>query len=162
MNTLKHFPSNSHFLHNLGVTDLKNKLSTKEIKHFLHVGGQNYKNLKEKVPILGENGKPLRFRAGGKTVLEMFEPLYKSGYKPPVGTEYLFVRPGFMKFGTQRRSKRRSNRKQMGGMDALGVLSLIGIGIYSLLQFSSVFSSGSSSISNQETSAAAAPVPPNP
>ena len=160
MNTLKHFTTNSHFLHNLGVTDLKNKLSTKEIKHFLHVGGQNYKNLKEKVPILGENGKPLRFRAGGKTVLEMFEPLYKAEYKPPVGTEYLFARPGFMKFGTQRR-RRRSSRKQMGGMDALGVLSLIGIGIYSLLQFSSVFSSGSSSNSNQETSAAA-PVPPNP
>ena len=161
MNTLKHFTTNSHFLHNLGITDLKNKLSTKEIKHFLHVGGQNYKNLKEKVPILGENGKPMRFRAGGKTVLEMFQPLYKAGYKPPVGTEYLFARPGFMKFGTQRRSKRRSSRKQMGGMDALGVLSLIGIGIYSLLQFSSVFSSGSSSNSNQETSTAAA-LPQNP
>lgn len=162
MNTLKHFTTNSHFLHNLGVTDLKNKLSTKEIKHFLHVGGQNYKNLKEKVPILGENGKPLRFRAGGKTVLEMFEPLYKAEYKPPVGTEYLFARPGFMKISTQRRrgNGRRSNRKQMGGMDALGVLSLIGIGIYSLLQFSSVFSSGSSN-SNQETSTAAA-LPQNP
>lgn len=149
MNTLKHFTTNSHFLHNLGVTDLKNKLSTKEIKHFLHVGGQNYKNLKEKVPILGENGKPLRFRAGGKTVLEMFKPLFKAGYTPPVGTEHLFARPGFMKISTQRRGRRSRSKKQMGGMDALGVLSLIGIGIYSLLQFSTV---SSSSNSNQETS----------
>jgi len=164
MNTLKHFRTNSHFLHNLGVTDLKNKLSTKEIKHFLHVGGQNYKNLKEKVPILGENGKPLRFRAGGKTVLEMFKPLFKAGYTPPLNTEYLFARPGFMKIGTQRRGGQRRSKKQMGGMDALGVLTLIGIGIYSLLQFSSEFTSGSSNnrrIINQETSTAAS-LPGNP
>jgi hypothetical protein len=56
-----------------------------------------------------------------------------------------------MKISTQRRGRRSRSKKQMGGMDALGVLSLIGIGIYSLLQFSTV-SSSSSSNSNQEMS----------
>ena len=61
MPTIKHLKNNSNFLQHLGVADFTNKLNTKEIKHYLHLGGQNYKNLREKVPILGGNGKPLTF-----------------------------------------------------------------------------------------------------
>jgi hypothetical protein len=139
MQTIKHLKNNSNFLQNLGVTDdLKNKLTIKEIKHYLHLGGQNFKNLKEKVPILGKNGKPLRFRVGGRTVLEMFKPIFKDGYVPATGTEHLFARPGFMQ------NKTNKKRHQRGGMGAMGVLSLIGIGVYALLQLGQSFGSSSS------------------
>lgn len=127
-----HEKNNSNFLQNLGVTNFINKLNTKEIKHYLHLGGQNYTNLKEKVPILGKDGKPLTFKVGGKTVLQMFKPLFKDGYVPAVGTEHLFARP--MKNKTSKRGHGRSSRSQRGGMDVAGVLALIGIGIYALLQ----------------------------
>ena len=151
-----HLKNNSTFLQNLGVTDFTNKLNTKEIKHYLHLGGQNYKNLREKVPILGKDGKPLTFKVGGKTVLEMFKPLFKDGYVPAIGTEHLFARPGYMKNKTNKKQhgRRRSSRSQHGGMDALAVLALIGTGIYALLQTGPSFgtTTGSSSTSNTSSS----------
>jgi len=143
MPTINHLKNNSNFLQNLGVTDFTNKLHTKEIKHYLHLGGQNYKNLREKVPILGEDGKPLTFKVGGKTVLEMFKPLFKDGYVPAIGTEHLFARPGYMKNKTYKKQHGR-RRSQRGGMDAAGILALIGIGVYALLQFGQAFGSSSS------------------
>ena len=160
MPTINHLKNNSNFLQNLGVTDFTNKLHTKEIKHYLHLGGQNYKNLREKVPILGGNGKPLTFKVGGKTVLEMFKPLFKDGYVPAIGTEHLFARPGYMKNKTNKRQHGRGrSRSQHGGMDALGVLALIGTGIYALLQVGQAF--GSSSTSNTSSSPSPSPSPNN-
>ena len=146
-----HLKNNSNFLQNLGVTDFTNKLNTKEINHYLHIGGQNYKNLREKVPILGEDGKPLTFKVGGKTVLEMFKPLFKDGYVPAIGTEHLFARPGYMKNKTNKRQHGR-RRSQRGGMDAAGILAWIGIGVYALLQFGQAFGSSSSSSSSSSPS----------
>ena len=155
MPTIKNFKNNSNFLQNLGVTDFTNKLNTKEIKHYLHLGGQNYKNLREKVPILGGNGKPLRFKVGGKTVLEMFKPLFKDGYVPAVGTEHLFARP------MKNRTNKRRHSLQHGGMDAAGILAWIGVGIYALLQFGQAFGSSSSSSSPSSSPSPSSPSPNN-
>ena len=144
-----HEKNNSNFLQKLGITDFTNKLNTKEIKHYLHLGGQNYKNLREKVPILGEDGKPLTFKVGGKTVLEMFQPLFKGGYVPAVGTEYLFARQ--MKNKTRKRGLGRS-RSQRGGMDAAGILALLGVGVYALLQFGQALGTSSSSSTTSSSS----------
>jgi hypothetical protein len=153
-----HEKNNSNFLQNLGVTDFTNKLNTKDIKHYLHLGGQNYKNLREKVPVLGEDGKPLTFKVGGKTVLQMFKPLFKDGYVPAVGTEHLFARPmknKTSKRGHGRRSRSRS-RSQHGGMDAAGILAWIGVGVYALLQLAPALGNivpiGSSSSSTSSSS----------
>ncbi len=137
MSTRKH---NSSFLQQLGITSLKNKLSKKEIKHYLHLGGQNYANLKEKVPILDANGKQLRFTVGGKTVLEMLKPIYKDGYTPVPGTEHIFVKPSFKgtygsisksaKLGTSGSNK---TKKQNGG-NAIAILPIIGAVLYMLIQ----------------------------
>jgi hypothetical protein len=137
-------PTNTNFLQHFGATmDLTNKLTVKEIKHYLHLGGQNYKNLKEKVPVLGKNGKPLRFRVGGKTVLEMFEPIFKDGYVPAPGTDYIFTRS--MKNTTNKGRRGGGRSSQRGGMGTIGILSWIGIGLYALLQFSQISGSSSSS-----------------
>ena len=151
-----HLKNNSNFLQNLGVTDFTNKLNTKEINHYLHIGGQNYKNLREKVPILGEDGKPLTFKVGGKTVLEMFKPLFKDGYVPAIGTEHLFARQMKNKTNKRQHGRRRSQR---GGMDAAGILAWIGIGVYALLQFGQAFGSSSSSSSSSSPSPSPSPSP---
>ena len=137
MSTSKHYKLNSNFMQKLGVTfdmlrTLKNKLSKKEVNHYLQLGLQNFKNLKNKVPILGTNGKPLRFKVGGKTVMEMYEPAFKEGYEPVEGTEHIFVKPQMNK-----------TRKQNGG-NALGIMSIVGVVLYLLIQAGNSGSFGSS------------------
>lgn len=139
--------SNAAFFKHMGINELNpmNTLDTKEVKRFLHFGGQNYKNLAEKVPILDGNGKPLRFKVGGKTVFEVFKPLFKGGYQPVPGTENIFVP-----------SKSRQNRtnkkgKQSGGIGAIGILTWIGVVLYAVLQMIAPLSGhGSSSSSYRE------------
>ena len=145
--------SNAAFFKHMGINELPpiNTLDTKQVKRFLHVGGQNYKNLAEKVPILDEKGKPLRFKVGGKTVFEVFEPIFKGGYQPIPGTENIFVP-----------SKSRQNRtnkkgKQSGGIGAVGILSWIGVVLFAVLQLSQSFGSSGSSSSGSSSVAVAAP-----
>jgi hypothetical protein len=137
MQTLKKFKNNSDFLKNLGISydslQTNLKMNVKQIKHYLHLGGQNYANLKEKIPILGGNGKPLKFKIGGKTIMEMYEPHFKDGYTPVAGTEKMFFRPKFM----QNQQKNKTNKKQKGGIGAIGILSWIGIILYAVLQIAS-------------------------
>jgi hypothetical protein len=142
--------SNAAFFKHMGINELNpmNTIDSKQVKRYLHLGGQNYKNLSEKVPILDEKGKPLRFKVGGKTVFEVFKPLFKGGYQPVKGTENIFVR-----------SKSRQNRtnkkgKQSGGIGAVGILSWIGIVLFAVLQLSSSFGSSSSSSSSSAPAAA--------
>jgi len=125
----------SKFLQNVGISsfDTKNKLNMKQIKHYLHLGGQNYMNLDQKVPVLDKHGKPIRFKIGGKVVMEMFEPLFKGGYVPAPGTETMFVNPSFLKNKT---SKRRGSQNQSGGMGTMAILTIVGIVLYGLLRLS--------------------------
>ena len=125
----------SKFLQNVGISsfDTKNRLNMKQIKHYLHLGGQNYMNLEEKVPVLDKHGKPIRFKIGGKVVMEMFKPLFKGGYVPEPGTETMFVNPSFLKNKT---SKRRGSQNQRGGMGTMAILTIVGIVIYGLLRLS--------------------------
>jgi hypothetical protein len=129
--------SNAAFFKHMGINELNpmNTLDTKQVKRFLHLGGQNYKNLSEKVPILDEKGKPLRFKVGGKTVFEVFKPLFKGGYQPVPGTENIFVP-----------SKSRQNRtnkkgKQSGGIGAIGILTWVGVVLFAVLQLSQAMGS---------------------
>ena len=144
--------TNAAFFKHMGINELSpmNTLDSKQVKRFLHVGGQNYKNLAEKVPILDEKGKPLRFKVGGKTVFEVFKPIFKGGYQTIPGTEKIFVP-----------SKARQNRtnkkgKQSGGIGAVGILSWIGVVLFAILQVSQSF--GSSSSSSSVATAPSAPV----
>ena len=146
--------SNVAFFKHMGINELPpmNTLDTKQVKRFLHVGGQNYKNLAEKVPILDEKGKPLRFKVGGKTVFEVFEPIFKGGYQPIPGTENIFVP-----------SKARQNRtnkkgKQSGGIGAVGILSWIGVVLFAVLQLSQSFGSSSSSRSSSSAGSSSSSV----
>ena len=90
-------------------------------------------NLDQKVPVLDKHGKPIRFKIGGKVVMEMFEPLFKGGYVPAPGTETMFVNPSFLKNKT---SKRRGSQNQRGGMGTMAILTIVGIVIYGLLRLS--------------------------
>jgi hypothetical protein len=124
--------SNAYFFKHMGINEIDPTkiLDSKQVKRFLHLGGQNYKNLAEKKPILDEKGKPLRFKVGGKTVFEVFEPIFKGGYQPVPGTEKIFVP-----------SKARQNRtnkkgKQTGGIGAIGILTWIGVVLYAVMQLS--------------------------
>ena len=146
--------SNAAFFKHMGITELNptNILDSKQVKRYLHLGGQNYKNLSEKVPILDANGKPLRFKVGGKTVFEVFKPLFKGGYQPVPGTENIFVP-----------SKSRQNRtnkkgKQSGGIGAVGILTWIGVILAVILQNAgpgfSAYRSGSPSGSSSEAAEA--------
>ena len=149
--------SNAAFFKHMGINELNpmNTLDTKQVKRFLHLGGQNYKNLAEKVPILDGNGKPLRFKVGGKTVFEVFEPLFKGGYQPVPGTENIFV-PSKSK--QNRTNKTNKKGKQSGGIGAVGILTWIGVVLYAVMQLSQA--SGSSSSSSSSGSTAAAPSAP--
>lgn len=148
--------SNAAFFKHMGINELNpmNTLDTKQVKRFLHLGGQNYKNLAEKVPILDGNGKPLRFKVGGKTVFELFKPLFKGGYQPVPGTENIFV--------PSKSKQNRTNKKgkQSGGIGAIGILTWIGVVLYAVLQIISPLSgSGSGSSSGAEApSTSPAPV----
>jgi len=108
----------------------------KQIKHYLHLGGQNYMNLEQKVPVLDKRGKPIRLRVGGKVVMEMFEPLFKGGYAPETGTENIFVNPSFLKNKT---SKRQRGVSQRGGMDLVTIFAIVGI-VLGAMQLSNSFS----------------------
>jgi len=115
--------SHKNNFHRYDPNMLQNKLTQKEINHYLKLGTQNYKNLKEKVPILGTNGKPLRFKVGGIPAIELYKPIFKDGYTPVKGTEYIFVKP-----------QRNKTKKQNGGSNAIGIMSLIGAVLYFLIQ----------------------------
>ena len=134
-NVTKHV---SKFLQNVGISsfDSKNRLSMKQIKHYLHLGGQNYMNLEEKVPVLDKHGKPIRLKVGGKVVMEMFEPLFKGGYAPEPGTETMFVNPSFLKNKTSKRGVSKRGVSQSGGMGTIAILGIVGIVIYGLLRLS--------------------------
>ena len=149
--------SNAAFFIHMGINELNpmNTLDTKQVKRFLHLGGQNYKNLAEKVPILDGNGKPLRFKVGGKTVFELFKPLFKGGYQPVPGTENIFV-PS--KSRQNRTNKTNKKGKQSGGIGAVGILSWIGVVLFAVLQLSQSLSSSSSSSSTSGSSSTSAPV----
>lgn len=133
----------SKFLQNVGIRsfDSKNRLSMKQIKHYLHLGGQNYMNLERKVPVLDQHGKPIRLRVGGKVVMEMFEPLFKGGYAPEPGTETMFVNPSFLKNKTSKRgiSQRGISQRgvsQSGGMGTMTILGIVAVVIYAMLRLS--------------------------
>jgi hypothetical protein len=135
----------SNFLQKIGISsfDTKNRLNMKQIKHYLHLGGQNYMNLEEKVPVLDKHGKPIRLKVGGKVVMEMFEPLFKGGYVPEPGTETMFVKPSFLKNKT---SKRQRGVSQSGGMGTMAIFGIVGLVLYTLLQLGSTGGSGSYSM----------------
>jgi hypothetical protein len=128
----------SKFLQKIGISnfDTKNRLNMKQIKHYLHLGGQNYMNLEQKVPVLDKHGKPIRLRVGGKVVMEMLEPLFKGGYAPETGTENIFVNPSFLKNKT---SKNQRGVSQRGGMGILAISAIVGI-VIGAMQLSNSFS----------------------
>ena len=100
---------------------LRNPFTTREIRRYMHLGGENYANLKEKVPVLGADGKPIRFRVGGKTLLQVFEPRFKDNYVPTPGTEHIFVKPSFAKSKTRKqRGGKQCGGKQCGGKQCDG------------------------------------------
>ena len=150
--------SNAAFFKHMGINELPpiNTLDTKQVKRFLHVGGQNYKNLAEKVPILDEKGKPLRFKVGGKTVFEVFEPIFKGGYQPIPGTENIFVPSKSRQNKTNKTNKK---GKQSGGIGAVGILSWIGVVLFAVLQLSQSFGSSGSSSSGSSSVAVAVAAP---
>jgi hypothetical protein len=138
----------SKFLQKIGISnfDTKNRLNMKQIKHYLHLGGQNYMNLEQKVPVLDKQGKPIRLRVGGKVVMEMFEPLFKGGYVPEPNTENMFVNPSFLKNKTSKRQRGVSQRgvsqrgvSQRGGMDLVTIFAIVGI-VLGAMQLSNSFS----------------------
>jgi len=123
----------SNFLQKIGISnfDTKNRLNMKQIKHYLHLGGQNYMNLEQKVPVLDKRGKPIRLKVGGKVVMEMFQPLFKGGYVPEPGTNTMFVNPTFLKNKTSKRGV-----SQRGGMGTMTILGIVAVVIYAMLRLS--------------------------
>lgn len=134
-----HFKNNTSFFKNLGIDmpeTLRNPFTTREIRRFMQLGGENYTNLKEKVPILGADGKPIRFRVGGKTLLQVFEPRFRDNYVPTPGTEHIFVKPSFGKSKTrkQRGGKQRGGSISFAGIGSIGALTWVGLILFLVIQ----------------------------
>jgi hypothetical protein len=134
-----HLKNNSSFFKNLGIDmpeTLRNPFTTREIRRYMHLGGENYANLKEKVPVLGADGKPIRFRVGGKTLLQVFEPRFKDNYVPTPGTEHIFVKPSFAKSKTrkQRDGKQCGGSVSFAGIGSIGALTWVGLILFLVIQ----------------------------
>jgi hypothetical protein len=129
-----HLKNNTSFFKNLGIDTpetLRNPFTTREIRRYMHLGGENYANLKEKVPVLGADGKPIRFRVGGKTLLQVFEPRFKDNYVPTPGTEHIFVKPSFAKSKTR---KQRGGSVSFAGIGSIGALTWVGLILFLVIQ----------------------------
>jgi hypothetical protein len=101
--------------------------SEKMFKKIVKYGSENYKNLKDKTPILGKNGSPLELKIMGKTYFRIYKPDFNELYSPKKGFENLFIHPDdehhFSK-GKQQLLTRKG--KQKGGMAVGGILSIVG------------------------------------
>ena len=120
---------NVEFISNLNLNlNLKKNIGGEKIFKY---GSDNYRNLKEKMPVFGKNGAPLEFKIGDKTFFRLYKPNFSEGYKPKKGYENLFIHPEDEKHfssGKQKLFTRKGRSMKRGGSSeiALAVLSMLG------------------------------------
>lgn len=101
------------------------------VKKIFKYGSENYKNLKEKTPIIGKNGAPLEFKIGSKTLMRIYKPDFSEGYMPKKGFENLFIHPSdghHFSSGKQKLLTRKGQTLKRGGNAMTGtILPIMGI-----------------------------------
>jgi hypothetical protein len=101
------------------------------VKKIFKYGSENYKNLKEKTPIIGKNGAPLEFKIGSKTLMRIYKPDFSEGYMPKKGFENLFIHPSdthHFSSGKQKLLTRKGQTLKRGGNVMTGtILPIMGI-----------------------------------
>ena len=88
------------------------------VKKIFKYGSENYKNLKERTPIIGKNGAPLEFKIGSKTLMRIYKPDFSEGYMPKKGFENLFIHPSdghHFSSGKQKLLTRKGQTLKRGG-----------------------------------------------
>jgi hypothetical protein len=88
------------------------------LRKVIKYGSDNYKNLKEKIPILGKNGAPLEFKIGSKTFFRIYKPDFSEGYIPKKGFENIFIHPDdghHFSSGKQKLLTRKGKTMKRGG-----------------------------------------------
>ena len=102
------------------------------VKKIFKYGSENFKNLKEKTPIIGKNGAPLEFKIGSKTLMRIYKPDFSEGYTPKKGFENLFIHPSdghHFSSGKQKLLTRKGQTLKRGGSAIalfIVILSIIG------------------------------------
>ena len=100
------------------------------LKKVIKYGSDNYKNLKEKTPILGENGAPLEFKIGSKTLFRIYKPDFSEGYMPKKGFENIFIHHDdehHFSSGKQKLLTRKGKTMKRGGSAAAWIIAILGI-----------------------------------
>jgi hypothetical protein len=88
------------------------------VKKIFKYGSENFKNLKERTPIIGKNGAPLELKIGSKTLMRIYKPNFSEGYKPKKGFENLFIHPSdahHFSSGKQKLLTRKGQTMKRGG-----------------------------------------------
>ena len=97
------------------------------VKKIFKYGSENFKNLKDRTPIIGKNGAPLEFKIGSKTLMRIYKPDFSEGYTPKKGFENLFIHPSdghHFSSGKQKLLTRKGQTLKRGG-SALLILGTI-------------------------------------
>jgi hypothetical protein len=100
------------------------------VKKLLKYGSDNYKNLKEKTPIIGKNGAPLEFKVGSKTLMRIYKPDFSEGYMPKKGFENLFIHPDdshHFSSGKQKLLTRKGQTMKRGGSPIAWIIVILGV-----------------------------------
>ena len=88
------------------------------VKKIFKYGSENFKNLKERTPIIGKNGAPLELKIGSKTLMRIYKPNFSEGYMPKKGFENLFIHPSdahHFSSGKQKLLTRKGQTMKRGG-----------------------------------------------